>query len=138
MKEITSLLSSQFGFGEWDKELMLVKRRDKLWVVQKKALEQDISNMRAELVGVYFGTLERSGLRLSIEGSQLVGPKSSENIVQIDGEQLHDWLRGFDLDVEISSVYVLLKHGTNFVGCGKRKGNQVMNTVPKSRRIRKL
>ena len=138
MKNVLSLLSDQFDFEDWNKDLMFIKKKDKLWVVDREGLQQDITGMRVEVVGIYFGTLENSGLRLSIEGSQIVGPKSSSNILQIDEKQLNSWLRGFDLDVEIDSIYKLLKHGNSFVGCGKRKGNQVMNTIPKSRRIRKL
>jgi NOL1/NOP2/fmu family ribosome biogenesis protein len=138
MKNVLSLLSNQFGFESWNKGLVLIKKKDKLWVVDKESLQQDITGMRVEVVGIYFGTLESSGLRLSIEGSQIIGPKSKKNIVRIDEKKLNSWLRGFDLDLEISSTYALLRYGNSFAGCGKRKGNQVMNTIPKSRRIHRL
>jgi len=85
--------------------------------------------------GLYFGTLEESGIRLSIEGSFLVGKLAKRNVVELDDEMAKRWMSGGDLELPVRG-YVILKWRNFFLGCGKGNGKVVKNYVPKERRIR--
>ena len=86
--------------------------------------------------GIYFGKIESDGIRLTIEGAFLVGPKSQKNIVEVDKEKAKLWLAGKDLKIsEKINGWVILKWGQYYLGCGKAKEGIIKNYVPKERRI---
>lgn len=85
--------------------------------------------------GIYFGSLERDGIRLSIEGSQIVGKYARKNVLEIDEESFRRWMLGEDLKVEVEG-YWIVKWGNYFAGCGKGNGRFLKNFVPKERRIK--
>ena len=135
---IVSLLNEQFGFSSLGDFILIRSGKERLWLTNRDVLETDFSRMRVETIGLYFGTTEKDGIRLSIEGSQIVGKQASRNVIDIDEKQLFMWLRGFDLDIPCESDYVLLRHKNDFVGCGKRKSGGILNFIPKDRRIKSL
>ena len=92
--------------------------------------------MRINSIGMYFCEIDKLGIRLSIEGSQIVGPLASKNIAEISEEQAKQWLKGEDLEVEGNySGFVIIKHNDDFLGAGKYKDGRILNYVSKSRRI---
>jgi NOL1/NOP2/fmu family ribosome biogenesis protein len=135
---IVSVLNEQFGVSSIGDFILIKSGKGKLWLTNREVLKTDFSKMRVETIGFRFGKIENDGIRLSIEGSQLVGKKATKNVVEINNEQLFMWLRGFDLDIPCESKYVLLKHGNDFIGCGKKKSDGILNFIPKERRIRSL
>lgn len=84
--------------------------------------------------GVYFGKLEKDGIRLSIEGCYLLRDEIKKNIIEVSYEDAIKWLRGEDLNIPYKG-YVVLKWGKYFLGCGKGDGKKIRNYVPKERRI---
>ncbi len=84
--------------------------------------------------GIYFGTLEKNGIRLSIEGSFIVGKLAKKNVIELDDENAKRWMGGQDLELPVKG-YVILKWKNFFLGCGKGNGKIVKNYVPKERRI---
>ena len=85
---------------------------------------------------MYFCELGKE-IRLSIEGSQLVGPKATKNIAEITEQQAKQWLKGEDLEIKDNhySGFIIIKHDNYFLGAGKYKENKILNYVGKSRRI---
>ena len=136
--EIGSILNDQFGFNSFEDLIIVKAGNNKIWITNREILETDFSKIRTETLGLYFGKIEYDGIRLSIEGSQIVGKQAKKNIVNITEDQLFMWLRGFDLEIQCESTYVLLKYKSDFVGCGKKKENGILNFIPKDRRIRSL
>lgn len=136
--EILSVLNKQFGFKSFDDLVLIKGGNNKIWISNRDVLETDFSKIRTETLGLYFGKIENDGIRLSIEGSQIVGKQAKKNIVDINKDQLFIWLRGFDLDIQCDSIYVLLRYKDYFVGCGKKRDNGILNFIPKERRIRSL
>lgn len=133
MKKINKLLKKQFGC-ELDLEFEEVSR--KLWVGNKKVFQYEIPFVQRK--GIYFGYLEHDGVRLSIEGAQLIGPRAKKNILEIDKEELTEWLRGYALTKKAPKGYLLMKYKEHFVGCGKSNGKKIWNNIPKERRIRNI
>ncbi len=84
--------------------------------------------------GIYFGTLEKDGLRLSIEGSFLVGKYAKKNVLEVDESTAMKWLSGEDIAAEVEG-YWIVKWGEYFLGCGKGNGKVLRNYVPKDRRV---
>ncbi|MFB0560936.1 MAG: hypothetical protein ACETWM_06965 [Candidatus Lokiarchaeia archaeon] len=98
----------------------------------------ELENQPMDIIhyGVYFGRLEKDGLRLSIEGTQLIGKKAKNNIVEIEYDKAIKWMRGEDIKVKSEAYgYVILKWKNYFLGCGKLKDETIINFVPKDRRI---
>ncbi len=84
--------------------------------------------------GLYFGTIEKEGIRLSIEGSFIVGRLAKKNVIEVDDETAKKWMSGEDLELPVKG-YIILKWRKFFLGCGKGNGKIVKNYVPKERRI---
>jgi NOL1/NOP2/fmu family ribosome biogenesis protein len=88
--------------------------------------------------GIYFGTLERDGLRLSIEGSFIVGKLARKNVIELDDLLALKWLSGEDIETNVYGYHIVKWKGKDyFLGCGKGNGRILRNFVPKDRRINK-
>ncbi|HDD04924.1 MAG TPA: hypothetical protein ENF51_00340 [Candidatus Aenigmarchaeota archaeon] len=132
---INRYLKKQFGV-ELDYRFVITGK-GRVWIMNEDVYDYE---MNAPVVskGLYFGFLEKDGLRLSVDGSQIVGPKAKKNVVEVNEKEAKEWLRGFSLEKQCQKGYVLLKYGRDFIGCGKSNGKIIWNTVPKERRIRNL
>ena len=47
---------------------------------------------------MYIAEWREHEVRLSIEGSQLVGPFCSKNVLEVDTKTAREWLKGVDID----------------------------------------
>ncbi len=136
LKPIFLLMKEQWGFNEKINGAFYLTQKDRLYIINREVDALDLSKLRINSMGLYFGELRNGELRLSIEGSQIVGPKSTKNVVELNFEEKKQWLQGIDLDKECEvQGFVLLKSGTDFLGCGKYKEGKILNFVPKARRI---
>ncbi|MCS7129810.1 MAG: hypothetical protein NZ872_00135 [Archaeoglobaceae archaeon] len=92
-------------------------------------------SIRGKNKGIYFGKIEKDGLRLSIEGSFIVGRFAKKGVLEIHEREAIDWLNGKDLKSDYKG-YCILRWGEYFLGCGKGNGKVIKNYVPKDRRLR--
>jgi len=132
-EKITEFLEKQFGVDKSDfLNLNLeFEERGKHRVYAFKKCQIEVPEYH---YGLYFGTLEKNGIRLSIEGSFIVGKLAKKNVIELDDEDARRWMRGEDLKLPVKG-YVILKWKNFFLGCGKGNGKIVKNYVPKERRI---
>jgi len=138
IKEVLKLIEAQ-----WDAKLdlnyaFLKNNKERIFIINKDIQNIELDKLRINSIGIYFCEVDRIGIRLSIEGSQIVGPKATKNVVEITEEQEKQWLKGEDLEVEDKGDYtgfVIIKNNNDFLGTGKFKENKVLNYVNKSRRI---
>ncbi len=137
VKEILALIKSQWN-AEVDLDYAFLQDKDnKIFLINKDFAQIPLEKLRINKIGLYFGQVLNNELRLSIEGSQLIGPKAKTNILELTQKQTRDWLRGEDLATDQEAKgFVLIKHNNDFFGTGKIKNNIVLNFVPKGRRIR--
>ncbi len=84
--------------------------------------------------GIYFGTLDDRGFRLSIEGCFLVGKYAKKNVYEVDDEKAKIWMSGGDIECNLKG-YVIVKWRKFYLGCGKSNGKILRNFVPKNRKI---
>ncbi|AEH24117.1 methyltransferase RsmF C-terminal domain-like protein [Pyrococcus yayanosii] len=86
--------------------------------------------------GVYFGKIEKDGIRLTIEGAFLVGPKATKNVIELDDKRALAWLKGEDVPVNVKGrAWVILKWKDYWLGGGRLVDGVVKNYVPKERRL---
>ena len=136
IKEILNLIEKQWGLKLKLDCAFLRNNKNRVFIVNENISKIDLSKLRINSLGMYFCEIDRIGIRLSIEGSQIVGPKTTKNIVEINEKQTKQWLKGEDLEIEGNySGFVILKHKNYFLGNGKFKENKVLNYISKARRI---
>ena len=136
---------------QWDldvntlKEYVFIRKSSgKVFIMTKESAEVlNSMNIRVYSYGNYLGTVMNDSFRVSIEGSQLLGPLSKKNIIELDSDRIKGWVRGEDIalstdEAETLNGFCLVKNGTDFYGCGKATKDNLLNYVPKSRRIKNL
>lgn len=137
LKKILEIIRKQ-----WDVEVkldycFLLNNKNRLFIVNKDIDKVDFSKIRVNNLGLYFGELREGTLRLSIEGSQIIGKYAKRNVLELDDEQLNSWVKGEDFFIESDlKGFVLIKYKDDFYGSGKMIENKLLNFVPKSRRLR--
>jgi NOL1/NOP2/fmu family ribosome biogenesis protein len=136
-------LEKQFGITELpEKILFCVNKKEKIFLANKELFDIDHDAFRVNAFGNYFGTIMNDGFRLSIEGSQLLGPLATKNIVELTREERDQWILGDDLDKQVNIVdgssYGLIRFENDFYSCGKVKDNKIINYVSKARKLKKV
>ncbi len=138
IKEITKLLQQQWGYGD-KLECGFLQKENDIFLITKDVDRIGLNSLNVNSLGLYFAELRHEQLRLSIEGSQIVGKKATKNVVELDDNQLKQWLAGEEIELTESSCennsYVIIKHGSDFFSCGRIKDGKLLNFVPKSRRL---
>ncbi len=134
LKPIFEFVKSHFGCS-FVPEDAWVKNDDRLYVVSRDVEKIDLSLLRINSLGLYVGEWRHEELRLSIEGSQLFGPHAKKNVIDLSAHELLAWLRGEDMQKSGEDGFVIVRYGTDYVGCGKIKEGKLLNFVPKIRRL---
>ena len=140
VREILKMIKQQWG-SEMDLGCGFLEGKDgDIFLMSRDVEKLDLENLHINSLGLYFGQLRNGELRLSIEGSQIVGKAAAKNVVELDDREFKLWLRGEDIEktAENCSGYVLIKHNKDFIGCGKCKEGKILNFVPKARRVANL
>ncbi|MBI2134894.1 hypothetical protein HYU09_02810 [Candidatus Woesearchaeota archaeon] len=137
IKEVYSLIEKQWGSKLKLDYAFLQNNKNRVFIINKDISKIGLEKLRINSIGMYFCEIDRLGIRLSIEGSQIVGPKAAKNMVEIDEEQAKKWLKGEDLETEEENLsgFVILKHNDYFLGTGKHREGKILNYVGKERRI---
>jgi NOL1/NOP2/fmu family ribosome biogenesis protein len=144
-KHILEKLSEQYGYNH-DKNkqeyVFLMNKDNRIYMVSRGIELLPYQELRIDSIGMYFGEMYKESLRLSIEGSQIIGPKSSKNIVDINKEQMVEWIKGNDIEHEdIGKDFIIIRYTnarngkSDFLGAGKYKDGKIMNYVSKSRKL---
>ena len=134
-KEILKLIENQWAAKLKLNCALLKNNKNRVFIINKDISKIELEKLRINSIGMYFCDLEH-GIRLSIEGSQIIGPKAAKNIVEIDEGQVKQWFQGEDLEINGNfDGFVIIKHNNDFLGSGKFKDGKVLNYVGKSRRI---
>ncbi len=138
-KKIIQQLEDQFGITSLP-YLFLQFGKDKIRVYSGNLSKENLNNLdkntRIENMGLYFARIQPDGIRLTIDGIQLVKDQITKNIMEINNNQAKDWFKGNDLDIKAESAFKILKNNNEFIGCGKSTGDRITNFVPKERRIK--
>ncbi|MBU1199650.1 MAG: hypothetical protein KKF46_01365 [Nanoarchaeota archaeon] len=142
-KEVIESLNETYGFKGMIDGVLLFSSKQKYYLLSRdveKIPLQEEKKLRIDKAGLYIGRKTPEGIRLSIEGSQLIGPKSSKNILEINDEEIEPWVQGQDLDLDDfqEQGFFLVKYNNDFLGCAQIKKSIAYNLVTKNRRIKTL
>ncbi len=136
-KNIYKLLKERFSFDKTLDYSFLINNKNRIYMINKDFSEIDIEKIRINSIGLYFGETFHNEIRLSIEGSQLIGKDCTKNILELNEKESKEWLKGIDIDKEVEDRgFVIIKHDKDFLGCGKAVESKILNYVPKNRRLR--
>lgn len=140
VKSFLSALISQYGsFPDLFNSSAFAAGREKVYLVNRSVGAVDIEQLQINSVGLYIAEFKNTQVRLSIEGSQLIGPVAQKNVCEVSEEQAKDWLEGRDIEVEGNfDGFVILKCGPDYLGSGKVRDGTVFNYVPKIRQVADL
>ena len=137
VKAFFKLIEKQYGKvpALFDK-LEFVKGKEKIYAIMRDVEKIDLEKLRINSIGLYIAEVKNEQLRLSIEGSQLIGPSATKNVCELSTEQLKKWFKGQDIPAEGEyDGFVIVKHGADYAGSGKYKEGYITNFVPKARRL---
>lgn len=112
----------------------MTKKEQKIYIVNKEiqSILKNIKNLKVEKYGIYIAKIEKDGIRLSIEGSQIFGPFSKKS-VEVNIEEV---LLGKKIKIdEKGEGYYLIKQKEYFAGTLKIKNGKVLTYISKNRRI---
>lgn len=135
LKPVLVFLKEHFGV-EKKFEFGWYLSKERLFCISRDVELVNLTELNVNAAGLYIGEWKNGELRLSVDGSQIVGPFASKNIVELSDEELLAWLRGEVLEKKVENQgIVFIHHDKDFVGCGKVKEGKILNFVPKIRRL---
>ncbi len=138
-KKILAKLNEQYGISKLP-YLLIKFGEDKIRIYSGSLSNEELntlaSSLNIENIGLYSMKQEKDGIRLTLDGLQLLKNQITKNITNIDDKQAENWLRGNDLDIQTGRGFKILKNNDEFLGCGKSTGERIANFVPKERRIK--
>ena len=137
INKILDNLREYYGIKELKLDYLFLQNKEKIYLISKDFKKLNTKNLRVNNLGLYFLNVSK-GLRLSIEGSQMMGKKATKNIYEIIEKDLKAWLRGYDLECSNLQGHKLIKNKDDFYGIGFASNNKIKNFIPKSRRIRNV
>ena len=141
-KEIEFRLNEQFGISDIPGKIVM-RGGERLFLYSGSLDEKEIRELEStvfiERVGIYFAKIEENGeMRLSIEGTQILGEQITKNIFVLNEEQLEKWMMGSELNIKSGMKgFVIIKYKDEFLGTGKASEEKISNFIPKNRRLKK-
>ena len=116
IKEICKAIEKQWGAKIKMDYGFLRNNKNRVFIINRDISKIDFSKLRLNSIGMYFCEIDDRGIRLSIEGSQIVGKHAKKNVVEIDGEETKRWFKGEDLEKECHDCkgFVILKNKNDF------------------------
>ena len=116
--------------------VFLINNKNKIFIINKEIANIDLNKIRINSIGMYIAEFRNDEVRLSIEGSQFIGPYAKKNLLEINEKEARNWLKGNDLEKETKlKGFVIMKNNDDYLGCGKVTINKILNFVPKTRRL---
>ncbi len=133
-------LRKQFGIEDI-KGNLLKRGKERVFLfegnLEKKEMDQLSKATFIERIGVYLGKEEEMGIRLSIEGSQILKNEIKNNIIELTKEEMQTWMMGHEvLRKNDFTGFAIIKYKDDMLGTGKASEKKITNFIPKSRRLK--
>ena len=140
VRDIISKLEKQYDCVLAFDFAFLMDSNNKIFVVDRDAAQINFEKLRINSVGLYFAEVTKNGeIRLTMEGSQIVGPLARKNVVDLDEAQVRTYFFGEELIVEADvEGFVLLRFHEDFFGAARYKDGKILNYLPKYHRTKEL
>ena len=136
-KNILSILKDQYGFDRKMDYVFFINKKNKIYIATPDIAKIDFDKLKVNSFGIYFGELYKESLRLSVEGSQLIGPYATKNVVELDESEIAEWVKGLDIPTTAQfNGFVVVKYKDDCFACGKTKEGKLLNYLPKARSLK--
>ncbi len=88
-------------------------------------------------VGILIARTE-SSIKPSTNFVQIFGHLAKKSIIDVDEKGVKDYVDGLDLrtESELSDGYVIVRYNGFPLGCALKKGDLIINNLPKAKRIK--
>lgn len=134
-KSILKQLEKQYSIKSLKLYHIFLQRKDKIYMINRDFANISLYDLRINSIGLNFCTLANDEVRLSVEGSQIVGPLAKKNV--LNTKAINKWLSGNNLKTKKSlNGFIIIKHKDDFYGVGRFKQGIILNFIPKERRIK--
>lgn len=138
-KPINAHLQKQFGVSLDQRFVYVLSNKSNLYMATRMLDILPLMDMHITTVGLYLGEWSHGELRLSIEGSQLFGPSATHNVLDLRSDELLLWMKGEEFPKTGDYTgYILIRHNTDYLGCGRLKNGILLNYIPKTRRLQEI
>ena len=139
-KAILAQLEKQFGITKLP-GILIQAGDEKLRVYTGNLPAEQLTTLEEkshiEGIGTYLLRQEHD-LRLSFDALHILKDQITKGIVDLSDEEFHAWIQGNDVKKESQNQgTVAVRYKGDFVGCGKLSKGNLINHVPKERRLRK-
>ena len=107
-------------------------------IINKDMNRVEYDKLNINSIGLYFGEINRGSLRLTIEGSQIIGPFAKKGIIELNEKHTKQWMAGEDIELDEDypvEFYIIKNKLGDFLSSGKVKEKKLLNYVPKERRV---
>jgi NOL1/NOP2/fmu family ribosome biogenesis protein len=150
VRDFLGRVKEQWGADWKPEEAFVASPKGKIFLVTRQLGALDWQRLRISSVGCYIaelrderdagGNLVKGRIRLSIEGSQRIGPLATKNVVDLEGDEAMLWLKGDDMELgaraqALTGGFAIVRCGKDFIGSGPLKETLLLNHVPKARRL---
>jgi NOL1/NOP2/fmu family ribosome biogenesis protein len=138
-RRIIEELNAQFGISELP-FLLIETGKEKVRGFTGHLSKEEIMQIGklapVEGIGAYLLRKEGVEWRLSFDALHLLKEQITKNIFEINEQQLNEWIRGNDLDIQAPAGILVISYKGDFIGSAKSTGTKLLNYVPKERRLR--
>ena len=135
-KPLLARIKEQWGCDFKTDLVWMMSAKNRIYLMTKDMENIDFKKVRIDTMGSYFATINDTEIRISIEGSQSIGPIAKKNVVELSEEEATSWMEGNDIMKKTDCEgYIIIRSGNDFLGCGKATEDKILNFVPKNRRI---
>lgn len=141
VKALRAKIMEQWGADFRDDYVFLENGSSRVFIASKDIGKIGFSGLRVQSIGTYFCEQGAGELRLSIEGSQLVGPLAIRNIAELDDDEAASWMKGLPVGKRLDcNGFVIIRNREDYMGSGRYIPSQsrIANYVPKARRLNEL
>jgi NOL1/NOP2/fmu family ribosome biogenesis protein len=142
-KKLNEMLQEQYDCQALD--MFFFCHNNRLSCISQDIVKIQFESLPLNSRGMQFGeyTPDKSLIRLSIEGAQIVAKTAKKNILTLTAQQLSEWISGKDMDIQpdmqeqlqSTDGFVLVVHKNDCYGVGRAKNGKLLNFIPKARRI---
>jgi NOL1/NOP2/fmu family ribosome biogenesis protein len=142
-KKIIDLLEENYGI-EKIPYLLIKTGKEKIRAYSGNLSWDELNKLgktvNVELIGIRLCSVIDESIRINfdIENMPVIKEQMNKNIVEIDDEQITEWLKGKNLNIstDLKAQFVLIKNKGDFYGVGSNRKTFLQNYIPKERRVK--
>lgn len=141
VRELQEFLHEYYGATiDTDCAWFIHEKDNDVYLVTRDLERLPYTSLRINNMGMYIGQRSEkgNGLRLGIEGAQLLGKAATKHVLEIPDEFTKWYLYGDDIvfgEVTIADGWYIIRNSKDVLGCSLMKGGTLLNFTPKGRRI---